>query len=226
MSLLIGLDLATPPKLVTRGPAAPVNTALPVITGTAIEGQVVSVSNGTWGNSPSGFAYQWRRGGAAISGAVGSTYTLLGADCDATISCTVTASNAGGAAAATSAGIGPVRFNAELLNEAGSGTITSVPNLRVSLDGGATWLSLTTAGLTIARDGTNKLRVSGFANTAARDAALFHYEQKIPGEPNNAANQVFGLFARRAGTSGPVNTSLPGIAISATRAAMPIGVTP
>jgi hypothetical protein len=83
-------------------PPPPVNTAVPVITGTAQQGQQLSTGNGTWTNSPTSFSYQWRRcdgGGAScsdIGGATGSTYLLVAADVGATIRARVTASNAGG----------------------------------------------------------------------------------------------------------------------------------
>ena len=82
----------------------PVNTALPAITGTAQEGQTLALSNGTWTNSPSSFAKQFKRNGGNIGGAVGDTYVLTNADVGATITGTVIASNAGGPSApATSA---------------------------------------------------------------------------------------------------------------------------
>ena len=86
---------------------APVNSVAPVITGTATESQTLSVSDGTWSGSPT-YTYQWRRGGTAISGANGATYTLVTADVGATITCTITATNGAGSASATSAGVGPV----------------------------------------------------------------------------------------------------------------------
>lgn len=123
----------------------------------------------------------------------------------------------------------PALFAFEILNEAGSATITNVPNLRISLNGGTLWTTLAAAGLTVARDGTDKLRVSGFADTATRDAALFHYEQQLPGEPNSApsatAANLPALYFRRLGGPAPVNTTLPGMTVSATRVAAPIGVT-
>jgi hypothetical protein len=84
--------------------AVPVNTALPTISGTTTQGQTLTASTGTWSNSPSSYAYQWKRSGTNISGATASTYLLVSGDVGATITVAVVASNAGGAGtAATSA---------------------------------------------------------------------------------------------------------------------------
>ena len=88
--------------------AAPVNTVAPVVSGTTTEGQTLSVTNGTWNNTPSSYAYQWKRGGVAISGATSSTYVLVTADVGATISCDVTAANAGGSTPQGSNSVGPI----------------------------------------------------------------------------------------------------------------------
>lgn len=73
----------------------PANTVPPAVTGTAVVGQTLSTTNGTWTNSPSTFSYQWYRGATLISGATSSTYTLVQADAGNTsnIKCVVTASN-------------------------------------------------------------------------------------------------------------------------------------
>jgi hypothetical protein len=89
--------------------AAPVNTALPAISGTATEGQTLTASNGTWSNTPTSYAYQWLRcksnGKSCVSVANGtqSTYTLVGADAGHTMRVRVTATNADGSASAESA---------------------------------------------------------------------------------------------------------------------------
>lgn len=74
----------------------PANTVAPAITGIAQTGQTLTCSNGTWSNSPTGFTYQWKRGGVDIAGATASTYLLVVADEGAAVKCTVTASNANG----------------------------------------------------------------------------------------------------------------------------------
>jgi NedA-like, galactose-binding domain/Calcineurin-like phosphoesterase len=82
-------------------PPAPVNTAPPVVSGHAAEGQTLSTTTGTWSGSPTDYAYRWRRCSpdcAEIGGATTSSYTLTANDVGSTIVAAVTASNAGGAA--------------------------------------------------------------------------------------------------------------------------------
>ncbi|GIU96055.1 MAG: hypothetical protein KatS3mg012_2512 [Gaiellaceae bacterium] len=83
---------------------APVNTRLPRITGSMVEGQTVTLDRGTWtGATPITFTYRWLRcnaaGGAcsAISGATGTQYRLTSEDVDRKIRVDVTARNAFGA---------------------------------------------------------------------------------------------------------------------------------
>jgi hypothetical protein len=84
---------------------APQNTALPLVTGTPTVGDKLACSSGGWSNSPTGYAYQWGRNGTPIAGATGSTYTVQTIDEGSTLTCTVTASNAVGKTAATSAAV-------------------------------------------------------------------------------------------------------------------------
>lgn len=89
--------------------AVPTNTAAPAISGHAVQGQVVSASNGSWTGSPSSYRYQWQDcdafgGGCSnISGATGPTYRLTAADIGHTIRVLVTATNGLGSASAASA---------------------------------------------------------------------------------------------------------------------------
>ncbi len=88
-------------------PLPPAATVLPAITGTAQVGDALTASAGTWTGSPSSYAYAWKdcSGGScsSISGATSSTYTLQSSDAGDTIEVVVTATNAGGTGAATSA---------------------------------------------------------------------------------------------------------------------------
>jgi hypothetical protein len=55
-------------------------------------------TTGTWSNSPSSFAYQWKRGATNV-GTNANTYTLVTADSNAVMTCVVTATNAAGSSA-------------------------------------------------------------------------------------------------------------------------------
>ena len=81
--------------------AVPINTVAPVISGTTALGSVLTSTTGTWINSPTSFAYQWKRGTTNI-GTNSSTYTLVAADSNAAITCVVTATNVSGSTPATS----------------------------------------------------------------------------------------------------------------------------
>jgi subtilisin family serine protease len=87
----------------------PRNTVLPVITGTAVQGQILSVSKGSWTNSPTMYTYRWNRcdttgaSCAAISGATANTYVVAAADVGSTLRASVTATNPVGSTTAQSA---------------------------------------------------------------------------------------------------------------------------
>ena len=89
----------------------PVNTVLPVVSGSLAVGQTLSCTTGTWtGSSPISYSYQWcqalladdrsiltddndRPLGVEIYGATLSTYVLQDADRSEYIFCIVTATN-------------------------------------------------------------------------------------------------------------------------------------
>ena len=94
----------------------PVNTALPVVSGSVVVGAVLSGSSGSWsGTGPFSFVYQWLRcngsgsGCVSVSGASASSYTLVSADVGSTMRVRVTASNGVGSASAQSAATGVVQ---------------------------------------------------------------------------------------------------------------------
>jgi streptogramin lyase len=89
-------------------PLAPLNSSPPVISGEAREGQVLSVSEGSWLHSPSTIAYQWQecdaegRGCVDLPGEVAATHRLSVADLGHTLRAVLSASNAGGSSSAVS----------------------------------------------------------------------------------------------------------------------------
>ena len=85
-----------------------------MVSGTAEQGQVLSTTNGSWTNSPTGYAYGWEdcdssgAGCVTISGATSSSYTLTAGDVGHTVRSVVTASDSGGSTSASSAATGVV----------------------------------------------------------------------------------------------------------------------
>jgi alpha-tubulin suppressor-like RCC1 family protein len=88
----------------------PGNTVAPVVTGSTVTTSTLSASNGAWTESPTTHSYQWFRcaklqkapgnalasGCSNISGAVGATYDLVGADVGKFVGVAVTARNVAG----------------------------------------------------------------------------------------------------------------------------------
>src|SRR3989442_7419563 len=95
------------PTAVVAG-LAPANTSPPKLSGTARDGQKLSVTKGSWDNNPTSFAYGWLRCDSAgsncspISGQTGSEYSLVSADVGHRTQATVTATNQYGSAKASS----------------------------------------------------------------------------------------------------------------------------
>ena len=90
-------------------PEYPVNTSSPTISGSSIQGNQLTVTDGSWRGFPSdkafsytSTAYQWLRNGSDISGATGNQYATVVADVGNAISCRVTVSNSRGPTPSTS----------------------------------------------------------------------------------------------------------------------------
>jgi hypothetical protein len=97
-----------PPAPEPEPVSPPTNTATPAISGTAIEGQRLSATKGSWSGNPTSYSYQWRhcnssgRGCANISSATSSSYTLAASDVGHTMRVVVTAVNEGGSSSTSS----------------------------------------------------------------------------------------------------------------------------
>lgn len=88
--------------------SAPVNTILPVISGTLNVGDTLSVTTGTWtGNPAPTYAYQWRVNGGNV-GTNSNSYVLQPGDSTFMVDCSVTATNVEGSANVLAAAVGPV----------------------------------------------------------------------------------------------------------------------
>lgn len=96
--------------------AAPANSVAPIITGSPMENEQLTVGTGTWsglwadvdGDPIETYTYQWYRDGDAINGANQSTYTLVEDDVGSQITAGVTAHNGAGSVEQVSAAVGPV----------------------------------------------------------------------------------------------------------------------
>jgi hypothetical protein len=89
--------------------AVPKNTKAPAISGTAVVGDTLVATRGTWSGSPTSFHFAWSRCDAtgaacvAIGAATAKIYTVTSGDVGHTLRVTVTAKNANGSASAASA---------------------------------------------------------------------------------------------------------------------------
>lgn len=128
-------------------PAAPAIVTAPQVSGTATEGDTLSVSQGTWSGSPTGYGYAWEdcdqtgAGCTVIAGASATTYALVAGDVGHTIRAIVTATNAGGS---TSQASDPT---AEVAASGGTGGGTAPENcLGVTGSGVVSYASLDSCG--------------------------------------------------------------------------------
>ncbi|HEY8029473.1 MAG TPA: hypothetical protein VIE38_08190 [Gaiellaceae bacterium] len=95
--------------------AAPSNTSLPSISGSARDGSLLRTSHGSWTGSPTSYSYQWTRcdsqagNCASIAGATSDHYTVQTADVGHRMRVQVSATNASGSGSATSRPTGVVQ---------------------------------------------------------------------------------------------------------------------
>jgi hypothetical protein len=86
----------------------PISVGLPMVAGTAQEGQTLTATPGTWGDTPTGYAYQWQDCDSTgttctpIANATASSYVVQATDANMTIRVQVTATNTFGSTVETS----------------------------------------------------------------------------------------------------------------------------
>jgi hypothetical protein len=83
----------------------PATITAPVISGTAVVGDALVCSPGSWSGDPTQYEYQWNRSNAPIAAATTAGYTVGAADAGHRLSCLVTAVNGGGEILAQSASV-------------------------------------------------------------------------------------------------------------------------
>jgi hypothetical protein len=150
---------------------APVNSVLPIISGTVKRGIPLAVNSGTW--SPSGsFSFRWQRdegdGFDDITGATGTSYTPTVDDLGFPLRVVVTATNAFGSATATTVATGNVATN--LPHNVGAPGIAGTAKRTLTLTASAgTW---TPAGATFAYQ-WQRDEGDGFEDIASATAASY-----------------------------------------------------
>jgi hypothetical protein len=87
----------------------PVNAIPPSISGSAVQGSVLTCTPGTWAPAPTGYSYSWQRNVTTTIGGASNQYSLTSADVGQAITCTIVATDAlGSSLPALSAPVIPV----------------------------------------------------------------------------------------------------------------------
>lgn len=103
MRAALGTAASTILRVSSGAVSAPSNTVAPALsTTTAVVGVELTVTTGTWTGTPTSYSYNWKADGVSLGAADANAYTPTPDDYGAVISCTVTATNAGGSTPANS----------------------------------------------------------------------------------------------------------------------------
>jgi hypothetical protein len=195
--------------LLASGP--PVLFALPIVSGSPIEGRVLTATSGSWSPSATSVTYQWQHddgdGFTDISGATGTTYILLGSDVDASFRVHVIATNAHGSAQAYAAAVGPVIE--------GQPANTAAPVISGSLQGGkpltataGTWYPTATSYAYQWQRNTS----AGFVDIAGASNPTYFTVPADVGRTVRArviATNTYGSVTATAAAVGPITSGAP-----------------
>jgi hypothetical protein len=195
----------------TVSPAAPVFTSRPIITGTVQVGKVLTASNGTWDNNPTSFARQWKRNGTNIADATGTTYTLVAADLNAAITCTVTATNAGGSTSRTSDPTAPVLAAGSALSISGS------PVTSATIGSAYGGFSVAAAG------GQGPYKYSVVSNPLPPGISLNVDTGAVSGSATGSAQNYANIIIRATDAAG-ATADLPAFSINVAAAVVPLAI--
>lgn len=105
------------------------NTTPPFMVGGTAVGDELVIDHGVWSIVPTGYTYQWKRGGVNISGATARTYTRQSADIGQTLTCTVTGANSTSNLPLTATAAATVSSVTRSLSVLGAGTQFDVADL-------------------------------------------------------------------------------------------------
>jgi hypothetical protein len=209
-----------------RSAVAPSNVTSPTVSGTAQIGQALTASSGSWaGDTPITFTYAWERcdtagsGCAAIAGATGNVYSVVGADGGHTLRTAVTAHNSSGTATAESTQTGTVTAatapqNTALPQITGTSTVGSTLTATNGTWSGSTPITYTYAWERCATNGASCGAIGGATaqtyKVASADAA---HTLRVVVTATNAggSGQATSSFVSVNTTSAPANTVAPAV---------------
>ncbi len=208
------------PTSTVSSASAPTNTQAPTVSGTTQVGSTLTVANGSWSGSPTGYAYTWSRcdqtgsSCAAIGGATAATYKLVQVDAGTTLRATVTATNSAGSTSSTSVPTAVVQSPPPTVANgcptSGSGTIQVndvAPPARLVIDQQALTPGIVTPG---ARTIQLRVRVTACSGRPVQGALVYgagipYNQYSIPPEATTGTdgyatlemNQLSGFPAAR-----------------------------
>ncbi len=196
---------STPTELKeTEERPAPANTALPTLSSsTPQRGTELTVSNGTWSNSPLAYSYQWEdcnaSGGecAPIPGAVNPRYTPRYSDEEHTLVVQVTATNANGSTTAATAatGIVPEQPVYDLsFGQSGTGTLKA-PTYMTVTDTSPEKVDVVDTGANVVQEYSKEGAHSGEFGSEGAEECKFKEAEGI----DDYANNGDGVFVVNAG---------------------------
>jgi hypothetical protein len=169
-----------PTAVVQTAPAAPKNTSLPKVSGTAKKGNRLTGSNGTWSGYPGpSFTYRWERcdsHGAAcktVSGQTKSGYTVASGDLGFTLRFVVVAASASGSSTATSAATAVVSVSSDAARAVtGRAVLTGAssgrPSLRITIPAGRGMALVKSVDVSL----PNGIRFSGSKSRLVKEVAV------------------------------------------------------
>ena len=210
--------------LVASG-SAPANTSKPTISGNLVQGEQLTAGNGSWsGDTPITYSYQWKRCNSSGSncsnvGTNSSKYTLVSGDVNHTMEVVVTATNAIGAAAATSDHTALVASPAKPVNQSApsiSGSLVQNATLTVSPGSwsGTLPISFSYRWQRCDSNGTHCGNIGGATSTTYKltSSDVGHrLRVYVTAQNSLGTTSVYTKTTSGVGATGPVNTSLPAI---------------
>ncbi|WP_162600002.1 DUF4347 domain-containing protein [Azospirillum sp. TSH58] len=216
--------------------SAPVNSAVPSVSGTATVGNALSTTNGTWTDADGDgrtYSYQWYRAddttgtnGASISGATSSSYTLTTSDAHKCLRVVVTANDGKGGTQTATSTYTAITNSAPVNSAAPSVTGTATVGSALSTTNG-TWTDADGDGRTYSYQwyraddttGTNGASISGATSssyTLTTSDAHKYLRVVVTANDGKGGTQTATSTYTAITNSAPVNSAVPSVSGTAT----------